>query len=274
MLPRVLEPEVMDTAEEAADYDAMDHSTVNRVFVADFLTEVSNLRSVVSQGRSSVLDVGTGTALIPIELVRQSRGPGDLRSDQRHGQEAGCNVDRRFHITAIDLAEEMLTLGRVNVARAGDADCITLQRVDAKRLPYADGAFDAVISNSIVHHIPQPRGVLAEMLRVLRPGGLLFVRDLLRPETADEVERIVQTYAGDESPRQQQLFRQSLHAALTVDEVAMLLADLGVRDDAVGRPAVGGVARSGDRPQHNTGDRPLQGVRQTSDRHWTVVVRR
>jgi hypothetical protein len=37
MLPRVLEPEVMDTPEEARDYDAMDHSAVNRVFVADFL---------------------------------------------------------------------------------------------------------------------------------------------------------------------------------------------------------------------------------------------
>ena len=37
MLDRVLEPEVMDTEDEARDYDAMDHSQVNRVFVADFL---------------------------------------------------------------------------------------------------------------------------------------------------------------------------------------------------------------------------------------------
>ena len=37
MLHRVLEPEVMDTVEEARDYDAMDHSTVNRPFVTDFL---------------------------------------------------------------------------------------------------------------------------------------------------------------------------------------------------------------------------------------------
>ena len=37
MLPRTLEPEVMDTAEEAVDYDAMDHGEVNRRFVGDFL---------------------------------------------------------------------------------------------------------------------------------------------------------------------------------------------------------------------------------------------
>ena len=60
------------------------------------------------------------------------------------------------------------------------------------------------------------------MRRVLRPGGLLFVRDLLRPKTADEVEHLVATYAGDETPQQRQLFRQSLHAALTLDELRVL----------------------------------------------------
>jgi len=237
MLPRVLEPEVMDTAEEAADYDAMDHSGVNRVFVGDFVAAFSGQRSAISEdssslviGDSTLLDVGTGTALIPIELASRELG---------------------FRITAIDLAEEMLWLGRRNVERAGYADCISLELVDAKRMPYADGTFDAVMSNSIVHHIPEPLGVLAEMWRVLKPGGLLFVRDLLRPETADEVERIVATYAGSESPRQQQLFRQSLHAALTVEEVGGLLAAV-----VGGRPAVGRLARSGDRPQLASGDQP------------------
>ena len=37
MLDRILEPEVMDTAEEARDYDSMDHSTVNDLFASDFL---------------------------------------------------------------------------------------------------------------------------------------------------------------------------------------------------------------------------------------------
>ena len=54
MLPRVLEPEVMDSAEEAHDYDAMDHGTVNRLFVEDFLAGWD--------GSNPILDVGTGTA--------------------------------------------------------------------------------------------------------------------------------------------------------------------------------------------------------------------
>jgi SAM-dependent methyltransferase len=233
MLPRTLEPEVMDTAEEAADYDAMDHSTVNRVFVDDFLATSSASNDAHPVGDAAkrkelnrVLDVGTGTALIPIELARRN---------------FPC------HITAIDLAAEMLKLARQNVARAGLEHVIVPELVDAKGLPYPDAAFDAVISNSIVHHIPEPRGTLAEMWRVLKPGGVLFVRDLLRPETDAEVEHLVATYAGNESPRQQQLFRQSLHAALTVAEVGGLLHALGL---------------------------PASWARQSSDRHWTIAGRR
>lgn len=268
MLPRILEPEVMDTAEEAADYDAMDHAEVNRRFVDDFLavancpsSGISGQPSATSEGRDdalndpstlnpgpwTLLDVGTGTALIPIELASRSLG---------------------FRITAIDLAAEMLVLARRNVSHAGFDDVISLERVDAKQLPYKDGTFDTVISNSIVHHIPEPRRVFAEMLRVLKPGGVLFVRDLLRPQTAGELERLVQMYAGNESPRQQQLFRQSLHAALTVGEIGEFLAELGVCEEQV--PAVINAARSGDRPEP-----PVRRGRvwQTSDRHWTVIAR-
>src|SRR5689334_3574048 len=130
MLPRVLEPEVMDTPEEARDYDAMDHATVNRAFVADFLA--------VWDGANPILDLGTGTAQIPIELCRQSP---------------------TAQVVAIDLAEHMLAAGRENVSRAGLDARVRLQRVDAKGLPFPDATFGSVISNSIVHHIPQPAAV-------------------------------------------------------------------------------------------------------------------
>src|SRR5437899_13024575 len=101
MLARVLEPEVMDSAEEARDYDAMDHTQVNQVFVADFLASWD--------GQGPVLDVGTGTAQIPIELCR-------------HAPKA--------EIVAIDLATHMLKLGRENVRKAGFDERIRLERQD------------------------------------------------------------------------------------------------------------------------------------------------
>jgi hypothetical protein len=81
------------------------------------------------------------------------------------------------------------------------------------------------------------------MRQALRPDGLLFVRDLLRPETAAELNRLVELYAARDNARQRQLFADSLHAALTVGEVADLLEATGLPRDA---------------------------VQQTSDRHWTI----
>ncbi len=213
MLPRALEPEVMDSADEAHDYDAMDHSQVNRVFVTDFLASWN--------GEGPVLDVGTGTAQIPIELCRHSA---------------------KAQIIAIDLAEHMLKVSRDNVRKAGFSERIRLERQDAKHLPYPDHSFAAVISNSIVHHIPDPAKVLAEMVRVTRPGGLLFVRDLLRPPTDEVVRRLVSTYAGDSNAHQQKMFEESLHAALSLEEIRALVSGLNFDP---------------------------QTVQQTTDRHWT-----
>jgi len=218
MLPRKLEPEVMDTPEEAVDYDSMDHSAVNQLFVTDFLAHWN--------GESPILDVGTGTAQIPIEL---------------------CRRDQRARVKGVDLAAEMLKVGRKNVEAAKLTDRIELELVDAKGLPYADGSFAAVMSNSIVHHIPEPRFAIGEMVRVCRPGGLLFVRDLLRPESERELERLVAMYAGESNDHQQQMFHDSLHAALTLTEIRALVGEFGFE---------------------------LAMVTQTSDRHWTWAAPR
>ena len=222
MLPRVLESEVMDTAEEAAEYNAMDHSTVNRSFVEDWQRAWTAF--FMPTGPTQVLDVGTGTALIPIEFCRHT----DL-----------------VHIVGVDLAEEMLLLAKRNVEAAELEARIALEKMDAKGLPFRDGQFDSVVSNSIIHHIPDPLVSLQEMIRVLRPGGMLFVRDLFRPDSEEIVETLVRRHAGTETPRQQQLFRQSFHAALTVPEVEILLAEAGLSPSSVAM---------------------------TSDRHWTIVA--
>lgn len=227
MLERRLEPEVMDTIEDAHDYDTMDHSSVNRVFVEDFLAfaRANGFESRLTKREAPlrVLDVGTGTAQIPIELCRRP---------------VACRV------LAIDLAAEMLKLADQNIALAGLANAIQTARIDAKQMPYPAGSFEAVISNSIVHHIPQPEAVFAEMVRVLRNGGMLFVRDLLRPNSLAEVDHLVATYAGKENAHSQQLFRDSLHAALSLKEVQDLAVAHGI---------------------------PAGAVTQTSDRHWTLA---
>lgn len=219
MLTRVLEPEVMDTPDEAHEYDAMDHSAVNDKFAADFFAVCPNPAGVV-------LDVGTGTAQIPIRMAA---------------------VHRAVRVHAIDLADEMLKLARANITRAGVADRVTVEKVNGREMPFPDGRFAAVASNSIIHHIPEPHLCFAEMVRVCAPGGTLFVRDLLRPETEEELANLVKTYAGDATPKQRQLFGDSLRAALTPAEVRQLVGRLGFAPDTVA---------------------------QTSDRHWTWTAKR
>jgi ubiquinone/menaquinone biosynthesis C-methylase UbiE len=217
MLERVLEPEVMDTPDEARDYDEMDHSAVNRAFAADFF-------STFPHADNPLLDVGTGTAQIPIEMCRQSP---------------------RVALVAIDLADEMLRIAARNVSGAGFGKRIKLEKVNGRELAYPYGHFAAVVSNSIIHHIPNPTDCFAEMVRVCRPGGALFVRDLLRPESEEELTRLVKTYAGDANDHQRTLFANSLRAALSLDDVRSIVGGLGFASDS---------------------------VRQTTDRHWTFAA--
>ena len=216
-LERVLEPEVMDTYEEARDYDSMAHQEVNALFVQDLLAS--------GEIGIDVLDVGTGTAQIPVELCRQNEE---------------CRV------IAIDMAAHMLALARFNIEVDGFTQRIYLQQIDAKDMNFEQDMFDCVISNSIIHLIPQPRLVLQEAIRVARPGGLLFFRDLMRPESGEEVSRLVEMYAGDENPHQKQMFDDSLRAAVSLEEIREMVTNLGFQGDS---------------------------VQATSDRHWTWVDR-
>jgi ubiquinone/menaquinone biosynthesis C-methylase UbiE len=220
MLQRVLETEAMDSVEEAQDYNSMDHGEVNRAFVSDLLA------AGLAAEDGEILDLGTGTALIPIELCRQVPNA---------------------RLLAVDVAEHMLALARQNVEKAGLAGRIRLDRVDAKRLPYRDGQFTTVISNSIIHHLSNPIAAITELWRVTASGGLIFFRDLFRPDNEAVLCRLVETYAAGANRRQRQMLADSFRAALTVEEVRRLIIPLGT---------------------------PPESVRATSDRHWTWTLRK
>ena len=74
---------------------------------------------------------------------------------------------------ATDISEGMLEVCRANAELLGCA--IETRAGDAERLPYEDASFDLVVGHAFLHHLPDPPAALAEMLRVLRPGGALFI---------------------------------------------------------------------------------------------------
>jgi ubiquinone/menaquinone biosynthesis C-methylase UbiE len=204
----------MDTVAEAVEYDGMDFTEVNLAFAQ------LALQLLPQQG--TILDLGTGTARIPILIAQKSA---------------------QINIIGIDLSENMLKIGRENINSAGLNHQIKLEKVDAKNLPYLDTQFDGVISNSIIHHLPDPLPCLKEIKRVLKPKGGFFLRDLLRPENPTIWDNLVKQYAADCNEHQRQLFRDSLQAAFTLKEVEQMIQQAG-----------------------------LEGVKvyQSSDRHWTA----
>ncbi len=105
-----------------------------------------------------VLDVATGTARLPRALFGQ---PDGQRGTGFHGRVIG-----------LDLSRKMLRQG-VHRTRPW-ADQITFIWQDASNLPFPDDTFDAVACMEALEFMPDPLGVLAELVRVLRPGGTLL----------------------------------------------------------------------------------------------------
>lgn len=200
--------------EAAEAYDAMGHGQVDEAFVDRVIELGANT--------GHFLDVGTGPAQIPILLAQR------------------CP---HIQITGIDLSEEMLKIAERHVTDNGLTDRISLELIDAKTLPYPDNTFDGLISNSIVHHIHDAEKALQEMGRVVKPKGVVLIRDLIRPKTEAEAQSFVDRYAGEDTPYQQKLYYDSFLAAFTVAEVNQMLARM---------------------------DMPGAVVVKSTDRHWSI----
>ena len=237
MLQRIPEPEVMDDVAEAAAYDAMDHTQPNMAFV-ERLLELGIDRC------ENALDLGTGPGDIPIMLCEALASvgcPGSSESEppERTGVDVSQAVRSRgsqsLHpghpdILAVDLAQSMLDLAKRKVSLAGLDNRVTLAKMDVKALDLPDHRFDAVFSNTILHHLPEPAAMLAEAARVLKPGGLLLIRDLYRPDSLEQLNALVDQHAGDCNAEQRKLFADSLHAALTPNELHELVDANGLKD--------------------------------------------
>lgn len=84
------------------------------------------------------------------------------------------NLDRlpaAWRVTLTDLSEGMVAEERAALAASGAAFAFTVADIEA--LPYPDGAFDLVIANHMLYHVPDRSTALREVRRVLRPGGYL-----------------------------------------------------------------------------------------------------
>ena len=192
----------MDDAEQALAYARADFAEPHENFV-DLIEETFPAHDF----NGKVLDLGCGPADITLRFAR--RFP-------------------QAQIDAVDGAEAMLALGRDAVAQSAQADRITLWR---KYLP--DDAmprkqYDAIISNSLLHHLRQPLDLWHCIRNHASAGMQVFVMDLMRPHNTDIARQLVAQYAAEEAEILQRDFYHSLLAAYTVEEVQQQLQQAGL----------------------------------------------
>lgn len=108
-----------------------------------------------------VLDVGCGTADLCLIMAGQ--------------------VGETGRVTGVDISPEMLAVGRSKVARSRHAERVVLLEGNALDLPFPDGSFDVVTSGFVMRNVADLGRALAEMVRVVRPGGRVVIMELSHP---------------------------------------------------------------------------------------------
>ena len=154
-----------------------------------------------------MVDLGCGPADIPVRFARSLPG---------------------YSITAVDGSEAMVNLAQQAVIAAGVTDRVQVRRARLPMLPLPLQSFDAVVSNSLVHHMPDPFVFWNELVRLGKPGATVLIMDLFRPESPERARAIVESYAAQEAPVLKEDFYNSLCAAFTLREVRLQIRSRGL----------------------------------------------
>jgi ubiquinone/menaquinone biosynthesis C-methylase UbiE len=198
---RILEPELMTDENQTLAYAQADFEHVNQGFVDRY-------RASFPKGvGGKMVDLGCGPADIPVRFARALPG---------------------YRITAVDGSPAMVLLARQAVIAAGVADRVHVHRARLPMLPLPLQSFDAVVSNSLLHHMPDPFVFWNELVRLGKPGATVLIMDLFRPESPARARDIVEKYAAREAPVLKEDFYHSLCAAFTLREVRSQIRTRGL----------------------------------------------
>ena len=138
--------------------------------------------AAVGPAPGRLLDVGAGTGrLLELLAPQVERGLG------------------------VDASRAMLALARSRLAKPDLAHC-AVRQADMYRLPLADGSFDTIILQMVLHYAEDPAAAMAEAARVLRAGGLLLVVDLVRHDRTELLNRLAHRWPGFDDAAMAALF--------------------------------------------------------------------
>ena len=195
-MQRVPEPELMSTMEQARAYAEADFEEAHSNFMACLRAHLDVLPK-----SGTALDLGYGAADISIRFAQAFTG---------------------WTVHGLDGSRAMLGRGRRAVLRASLEHRITLEemRLQEQRAPAAD--YTLVFSNSVLHHLKCPDIFWQSIRQHVKPGGWIFVMDLMRPKTIEHARELTDRYCCEPDVLQRDYFN-SLKAAYRLDELVIQL---------------------------------------------------
>jgi 2-polyprenyl-3-methyl-5-hydroxy-6-metoxy-1,4-benzoquinol methylase len=199
-MDRVLEPEVMEEEAQARAYAQADFAEENQGFVDRFREYFPEFNE------GHILDLGCGPGDIPLRLARAL---------------PSCRV------TGIDASAPMIRLAEQTALEARLSARVSFRCERFQDMAGASQA-DAAVSNSLLHHVPHPLQFWTRLRQLVKPGSPVLVMDLLRPESPEAAQAIVDHYAANEPEVLRRDFYNSLLAAFTEDDIGAQLARMNL----------------------------------------------
>jgi trans-aconitate methyltransferase len=201
-MQRIPEPELMTDEDQAIAYANADFEEPHSHFIELLKESIGNQLSK----SGTAMDLGCGAADISIRFAK---------------------MFPNYKIDALDGSAAMLAEGVKAVNATGSKQNINLIQAYLTETTLVDHQYDLIFSNSLLHHLHEPM-LLWNTIKNAKGNPAVFIMDLMRPETDDEVDTLVNLYAQGEPEILQRDFKNSLFAAFTPEEVELQITNAGL----------------------------------------------
>ena len=201
-MQRIPEPELMDDEEHAGAYARADFAEPNGAFCRYVEERCGGVPE-----RCRAVDIGCGPGDIALRLARSHPG---------------------WRVDGLDGAAAMLEYAAQALARSGLGERVRFVQARLPETGLEPGAYELVVSNSLLHHLADPLVLWRSVHALGRPESAVMVMDLCRPESPSEARRLVEQHSPDEPAVLKEDFFRSLLAAYRPAEVAEQLHAVGL----------------------------------------------